>query len=293
MRVHRRLPHLLRPQTFSEVIARTLVVTRNPLIPLTTDKHAVRAYVAAKVGTEVLATQFQVARSFGELTLEALPEAVVLKATHGSGMTCLITGGQGASRRDLEVFDERSVLFDLPRSSVDARLLAAPIERWLATDFSTVNNEWNYRGLKRQVVAEEYLGAVSDGVFEFSFYCIKGRVLSVTLCLPGATKLFVDRAYRRLEIRDWTRRPPPSPLLPKPAAFDRMVTMAEALAADFESVRVDWFLRGDRVVFGELTHATRAGFVHYDPLEFTEVFAAFFRGETTIPERFYAEPRCG
>ena len=55
--------------------------------------------------------------------------------------------------------------------------------------------------------------------------------------------------------------PPP----PRPAQLDALVEAAERLAAPFPYVRVDTYLLGDAVVFGELTFFPSAGrtpFVH-------------------------------
>ena len=258
------------------------------MIPGTTHKVLARDYVAATVGADILATQYQVVASFEGLDLAALPQAVVLKASHGSGMTCLITGGRGPEAPALEVFDDRSVVFDAPTSAVDPEVLKTTIDRWLTTDYSEQFGEWNYRGLTRLVMAEEYLGAISDGLIELSCYCVRGRVLYAVLCLPGPSKLFVDRIFRRLDIGDWTGRPAPTTPVRTPTEFDRAVRMAESLSAPFEALRVDLYLLDDRIVFGELTHCTMAGLPRYRPASFTEVFGAFWRGETTIPAEYYA-----
>ena len=50
--------------------------------------------------------------------------------------------------------------------------------------------------------------------------------------------------------------------------------MAERLAAPFEFMRVDFYVLGDRLLVGELTHSPGAGFGRFYPPEFSEQLAA-------------------
>ena len=54
----------------------------------------------------------------------------------------------------------------------------------------------------------------------------------------------------------------------KPKNFDQMIYFAEKLSAKFDFMRVDFFLVGDYVYFGEMTHYPGAGHGVWDPPEY-------------------------
>jgi hypothetical protein len=53
--------------------------------------------------------------------------------------------------------------------------------------------------------------------------------------------------------------------LPRPPNLNEMLSVAEALGAGFEFVRVDLYSVGQRIVFGELTLAPGAGWIPFRP----------------------------
>ena len=90
---------------------------------------------------------------------------------------------------------------------------------WLADDFYRHGREGNYRGLRRQILVEEFFSA--DGKIpapEYKVYCFGGRARFVQVETGRGTD-----AYRRTlrDCRSWNRLPagvlyPPAPPLPAP-----------------------------------------------------------------------------
>ena len=58
------------------------------------------------------------------------------------------------------------------------------------------------------------------------------------------------------------------PVMEKPAQLEAMLSYAETLAAPFTHARVDFFLVGEQIVFGEVTFTNGAGFDPITPREF-------------------------
>ena len=83
----------------------------------------------------------------------------------------------------------------------------------------------------------------------------------------------------------------------KPAHFEQMLALAEALADKFPQVRIDFYETPDgRVLFGEYTFYHWSGFVPFDP---DQADAAILRGEpgalltiTIAPEEPGAKTVC-
>ncbi len=280
-----RLPRLRSPETFSDLVARNLLGRPSPLMVSTTDKVAVRPWVAALVGAEILPTRFLSVASFDDIDLAALPDAVVLKASHGSGMTLVVTGQSPATKT--VVWDERVVVIEGRLRDVDPTTLRAITEAWLATDYSRTLGERQYATIPRRILAEEYLGSPDDPLLEYGIYCVKGNVVYAQVCLGQELYRAVDRSYRPLSICGITGTPPTGELPPEPRYFSEMVRIAETLSAPFDCVRVDLHHTDGRMIFSEVTHTTLAGRSSFDPPEFSDVFGRFWRGDHTIPETFY------
>ena len=60
--------------------------------------------------------------------------------------------------------------------------------------------------------------------------------------------------------------------IPKCAHFDKMVELAERLAAKFSFVRVDFLYTQGKIYFSELTFTPTAGRVKYTPEEYNLIF---------------------
>lgn len=286
IRAQGRLPRLRAPETFTDLVARNLLGRPSELIAATTDKVAVRSWVASLVDPDILPVRYQTVDRFDELDIETLPDAVVLKASHGSGMTIVATGQPPSEQR--VVWDERVIVIDGTLADADRPMLRATTDRWLATNYASVLGEPQYEAIPRRLIAEEYLGSPQDPLVEVAFYCVRGNVVFAQLCRGDDLYLPVDRSFRGLSIDGVTGVRPKGELPAKPEYFDTMVSIAETLAAPFDCVRIDLFFTGGRIIFSEVTHTTIAGRCRFSPAEFSSVFGSFWRGEHTIPERFYA-----
>src|SRR5262249_48921728 len=87
----RELARLVDPLTFSEKVRYKILADRRPLLTTFADKYAVREYVKKRVGAAVLTELYAVTTDPGALRRDALPREFVVKGTHGSGATLLIT----------------------------------------------------------------------------------------------------------------------------------------------------------------------------------------------------------
>lgn len=127
----------------------------------------------------------------------------------------------------------------------------------LATDLYEAYREVNYRQLRKRLLCEELVDG-RESVKDYKFFCHDGRVGAVVIChhwhsltRPRMTN-FYDSRWNRLPVRQNDR--PFGPWEERPARFGEMRAMAETIARHFGTVRVDMYLRGERVYVGELTH---------------------------------------
>jgi hypothetical protein len=128
-------PNLENPRTYNEKIAWRILYDRNPLISLTTDKVAVRDYVAAKIGPEILVPLIGVYGRAADIPWDTLPERFALKAGHGCEMNLLV--------RDKFAVDRDTVL--------------RQAEMWLTQNYYDKSREWAYRRIQPRLLIEELL----------------------------------------------------------------------------------------------------------------------------------------
>ncbi len=284
-RQQRRPPRLRNPDTLTDMIARVMILKPDPLLTTTADKAALGGWVTSVLGPGFMPTRFQVADSFDELNLDALPDAVVIKASHSSGRTVIVTGVDESDRP--VVWDHRVTVIDGLMSNVDREQLRSIVEPWLAFDHAGHGGERHYAGITPRIVAEENLNTPDAPLIEYAFYCVKGTVVYAEVCHQVAEHLLVDRSYRRLALEYTTAPPALGTTFDKPDYFDEMVAIAERLASYFDATRVDLNRAGDRTLVNEISHTTYGGASFLDPPEFGKVFGRFWRGDRTIPEEFY------
>lgn len=248
LRLERRLQHQIRsafgyepdlrhPRTFNERVAHKILYDRDPLIPLTTDKVAVRDYVAVKVGAEILLPQFGVWNRAEDIPWDALPNSFVLKGSHGWQMNLLVHD----------------------KSALDRAAATRQAARWLSESHFERTGEWGYRGIRPRLLAEQLLvGDRPSRIPEdFKIFVFGGQPRLLEVHFDRGTD---DYGFLIYDARELRPLPPlggswrgAAPYVLPPEAPE-LVDIAARLGADFDFVRVDLYLSQGKVWFGELTH---------------------------------------
>jgi hypothetical protein len=250
------------PRTFNEKLRYKLMHDRRPLVRRISDKVVVRDYVRSLVPTLRMPGLLGVFATVAD-TLAGVPaEPWVMKAAHGSGM--VLVGG--------------------PPDAVSRAMIARRAAEWLRTDYALSYWEWHYFGLPRRVLFEEHLGCGRCVPDDYKFYVIHRQVRLITIDQGR----FLSHT-RDLFRPDWTpiasrkgHAPRAAVLPPRPEQLPEMLRYAEALACDTDFVRVDLYVVGEEVYFGELTHAPAAGDLDFeDPALDTEL-----GGYWNLPARY-------
>ncbi|SDB38174.1 ATP-grasp fold amidoligase family protein [Belnapia rosea] len=230
-------PDLRRPRSFNERIAWKILNDRNPLIPLTLDKVAVRPWAAERIGWRYITPLVGVWDSAAAIPWEALPQRFVLKANHGSGYNILVPDKVAACRSTI----------------------MAQAEAWLSENYGERTGEWGYRPIRPRLLVEEFLAGPAGGVPEdYKVYVFGGRPRLLQVHLGRFTErrreLFYDPvtleplAFGRHRHADCPDYPGPPP------ATAALNDLAARLGAGFDAVRVDLYLIEGKPRFGEMTH---------------------------------------
>lgn len=250
------------PRTFNEKLQYKLMHDRRPLVRVMSDKVAVRDYVRSLLPALRQPRLLGVFHTEAD-TLSGVPPAPwVMKAAHGSGM--VLVGGAA----DV-----------VPRETI-----ARKAREWLRTDYALTYWEWHYFGLPPRIIFEEHLGGDGEVPADYKFYVIHQQVRLVTVD-EGRFRAHTRNLFRP----DWTpigsakghARPAPVPPA-RPTLLPEMCGFAEALARDTDFVRVDLYVVGDEVCFGELTHAPAAGDMDFEDPALDREMGGYW----TLPARY-------
>jgi hypothetical protein len=134
-RVHGEYPRILRPRTFNEKILRRKVFDRRAIFTTFADKYAVREYVAARVGPQILPKIYYVTTDPASIPFNNLPQRFVVKPTHGSGWVRVV----------------------LDKDALDRQELIRTCNQWLGRSYYEFLREHEYKNIPRRIMVEEFI----------------------------------------------------------------------------------------------------------------------------------------
>lgn len=243
-------PDLESPTTYTEKVLWLNLRHRDPRQVVCADKYAVREWVAERVGEEILVPFIGVYDDANDIDFESLPDAFVIKATHGSGWN-LIVPDKGA---------------------LDWEEAKGSLQDWLSRSYFAHKREWQYRDVPHRLIVEQFLEDEDGGIpSQYQFFCFRRGDQQTILVQVDFDELTSHR--RDYYDLDWRRMPFTSRVpnaereAPRPERLEDMLEVVRALSEDFPFVRVDLFLVRGRIYFGELTFTSGGGMSTFDPPE--------------------------
>ncbi|HET58887.1 MAG TPA: hypothetical protein ENN32_00765 [Chloroflexi bacterium] len=255
---HKRIPRPLKPVTFNDKILHRKFHDRNPDYLLVADKLLVRDYVAEHINEDILTTLYFYGDNAFDINFDILPEAFVIKATHGSGPDFI------EFIRDKQQFG-KTKLWQVAQELLDK-------------EYGNITNEWWYTEVAPQIIIEEMLQDDEYGIpVDYKFFVMHGVVKFVQVDYSR----FVDHT-RTFYDRDWfpqefTLKYRMGPVTPRPKRLSEMISIAESLGKGFDFVRIDLYcVNNERVVFGEMTLAPEAGWGRFKPAKWDRVLGAMW-----------------
>jgi len=160
--------------------------------------------------------------------------------------------------------------FRLPGDPLPVRAVRRTMRRWLRTDHSLKDGEWQYRDTRRRLLAEPLLHFPGGIETDYRFYCFGGvprfvRARTGQYGKGQTAAAHFDMDWRRLPF--WRRGQRAIENAERPAQFDRMARIAADLSADEPFLRVDLNEVGDRIIMTEMTFHPDGGAFPIDPPE--------------------------
>lgn len=269
LRFHK-FPNLNTPKTLNEKIIWLSLRTDTAKWSELADKYSVREYVKKQGLEDALVKLYGVWSSASEIDFDKLPDAFVLKPTHGSGNIVIV--------RD--------------KNLVDRRVLTNFLNECLSAKYGELEGGKHYFRITPRIVAEELLqndevsARYSESIVDYKVWCFDGRATYVWACVnrdcDGASVMLYDLNWNaHPEYCIFTSHYRRSEILPQPQNLGKMIEVAEKLSKGFPVVRVDLYNIAGRVFFGEMTFTSLGGMMDF----YTEEFQQLAGDMITLPGR--------
>ncbi len=240
--------NLTNPRTFSEKLGWLKLFHRKPIHETFADKVACYDFVRARGFGDALLERHGVWDRPEDVPLADLPETFVLKAAHGWHMNW----------------------FQRPGALLQVQKIRREMRRWVRTDHSLKDGEWQYRRLPRRILAEPLLQFPGGRTVDYKVFCFAGvpRLIRVIVGRGengGTRGAHYDLNWRQLPFARSKRLTIDN--MPRPAGLERMVEIAAALSVGEPFLRVDFYEVDGRIILGELTLYPNGGAFVIDPPE--------------------------
>jgi len=240
--------NLKNPVKYNEKLQWLKLHDRKPEYARMVDKYEVRGYIAETIGEEYLIPCYGVFDSFEEIDFSKLPEQFVLKCTHDSGSVEICK-------------DKANFVFE----SAKDRLTSA-----MGKNYYNTYREWPYKNVKPRIIAEKFMvDEAVDDLRDYKVMCFNGEAKLIEVHENrfarerGYTQTFYDREWNKLDIAQ-KGFAPTDEKRNKPVKLEEMLLLSERLAKDMYHVRIDWYLIGEKLYFGEITFYDGSGFTKFE-----------------------------
>ena len=240
--------NLKNPVKYNEKLQWLKLYDRNPEYSKMVDKYEVKQYIGALLGEEYIIPTLGVYSTYDEIDFSKLPDQFVLKCTHDSGSVEIC--------KNKDTFD-----FDGARE----RLTKA-----LKREYYYTYREWPYKYVKPRIIAEKFLiDEAVDDLRDYKVMCFNGEAQIIEVHENrfakerGYTQTFYDREWNKLTISQ-EGLAPIKESREKPVKLEEMFSLSEKIAKDMYHARIDWYVIGDVLYFGEITFYDGSGFSPFD-----------------------------
>lgn len=243
-----------KPVLFNEKLQYLKIHFRKPIQTTMVDKYEVKKLVADLVGEEYVIPTLGVWKSFDEIDFKMLPKQFVLKCTHDSGSTIVVKDKDNANYADIKKKLEYALSINY---------------------YWGGSREWPYKGVIPRILAEPLLVDESGvELKDYKIFAFNGtpRMIQVDYDRFNNHRrniYDVNWKYMNMTIKFPTDA---NHIVEKPKPLKKMLGMTEKLSAGFPHIRVDYYVIGERIYFGEFTFYHGGGYEMFTPESWNKTF---------------------
>ncbi len=227
--------------TYTEKMQWAKMFDCDPRKSVLSDKFAVRAWVAEKIGEDHLIPLLGCWEKFEDIDFESLPQQFVLKTNNGSGTNLIVKD----------------------KSKLRLKQVKRLVKDWLDTDFAYYNPfEFQYSDIPPRIIAEEFMSVPDGELPDYKFLCFDGKPVYCWVDMnrySGHKRNIYDMDWK---VQDWNQLNYGNyeKEIPKPSCYEEMKRIAATLSEGFSHVRVDLYDINGKIYFGEMTFTNGSGF---------------------------------
>ena len=253
------------PQTFNEKLQWLKLYDRKPVYTTMVDKYEAKQYVSKLIGEEHIVPTYGMWDSYDDIDFDSLPDQFVLKCTHDSGGSVICT-------------DKKTFSHDKARKKIN---------RSLKRNYYCYSREWPYKNVRPRVIAEQYMEDSTQGIAltDYKLHCFNGVPKIILVCRDrhkkkGMTEDFFTEKWEHLPIKR-PHHPNSAERIERPLQLSTMLELAAVLSKGSPFMRVDFYIVGQQVYFGEITFFPAGGMKPFEPEEWDRTFGQWIR----LPEK--------
>ncbi|MBN1299523.1 MAG: hypothetical protein JW997_07545 [Actinobacteria bacterium] len=263
-------PDIKNPRSFNEKILYKKFYDRNPLLPIVSDKYRVREYIESVLGQKkaqkILVPLLYVTDNPQTIPFEELPKEYIIKPNHASGLLIIAENQYGKKKYTVVKHKVIKILYD----SRGTRQEIIDICRgWLLKPHEFYRHEWAYQKIRRKIIIEKLLRDERGKIpSDYKLSMFHGKCDNITVFNDRYDDLNMGRythqwspIYVEGKIK-WTK------YQEKPKKLSEMIQLAATLAKPFDYIRVDLYLLGNYIYFGELTNYPMSGAIPLNPVSY-------------------------
>ena len=237
------------------------------LIPMCTDKYAVREYIKSKGYEDILNELYGVYDNVEDIDFDTLPNQFVMKMTNACGLNWVCTD----------------------KSKADWQTIKQMFAEWLKNDdFAWETGEWQYAMIKPRIIVEKYLKDLGEtSLVDYKLHVIKGKAYGFFIGYNRDTDIMHNATQRGVCFdcydTDWNRTEDILPkwhlqrqLIPEPKSLKRMIQIAEDCSKEFAYCRFDMYDVDGQIIFGEMTFSPHGGVLDYYTDEYQKKMQQFY-----------------
>lgn len=228
-----RWPDLDAPARFTEWVQWRKLYDRRAGLARLTDKAYGKDVASALLDADLLIPTLWLGARLPAIAPWPMP--FIVKANHGCGQLVVV------------------------RTAADYRRAKALAPRWLANAYGGWLDEWHYGAARRVLMVEPYIGGAVLPV-DYKVYVFGGRAAMVQLHFGRGSR----HRWSQFD-RDWTPLSDDPIDAPPPERLADMLSAAEAMAANADFLRVDFYCEGGRLWFGECCLYPGSGLDPFQP----------------------------
>lgn len=241
------------PKTYNEKINVDKLSNRDSHKTRLVDKFLVKDWVKEQIGEKYVTRLYGVWDDANDIDFETLPEAFALKTNNGSNKNIIVKY----------------------KNKIDYAQVRKQLNEWKDEKLAYGTRELQYKDIVPKIICEEYLEGVADNIYDYNVFCFHGEPEYIW-CIKGSHKPDCQASFynKKWEMQPFSYGyPKDNVLAPKPEKLEEMLALSRILCKEFPHVRVDWYILPDgRILFGEMTFSTWAGFQHFVPEEYDAYF---------------------